>query len=166
MVRVYRQHEPGIRPYPEVERSLERLGRQYRLGLISDGFLDVQRRKLDALGISEFFEATIFSDQFGRSAWKPSLKPFQIALSELGLEGHECVYVADNPRKDFFPSRKLGLYTFRIHRKDGLYTHVDPPSAAYAPDVTVKSIDQIMDQLSQMISNRGKLLQEGESRRS
>ena len=45
------------------------------LGLISDGYLVAQQKKLAALNIREAFQAVVFSDAFGRDSWKPSPRP-------------------------------------------------------------------------------------------
>jgi len=44
MVRVYRCHQPDIQPFECVPALLERLGQRYDLGLISDGYLQVQQK--------------------------------------------------------------------------------------------------------------------------
>ena len=72
MVRVYRKHNPHIAPYPEVPGLLQRLRQCYRLGLVSDGYAEVQKRKLGALGLTSCFDVLVFSDEWGREAWKPN----------------------------------------------------------------------------------------------
>lgn len=148
MVRAYREHDPYIEPYPEVPALLQRLGQQYRLGLVSDGHLGVQQRKLAALNLRTYFDAVIFSDEWGRDAWKPSTKPFEVVLARLNLEGTEAVYVADNPSKDFLGARQLGMQTVRIRRPDGLYTHLEPPTPEHAPDAEIKTLEDLDLQLS------------------
>jgi FMN phosphatase YigB (HAD superfamily) len=49
--------------------------------------------------------------------------------------------VADNPCKDFLGARQAGIWTVRVRRPDGLYSHLDPVSAQYAPDVEIESLD-------------------------
>jgi putative hydrolase of the HAD superfamily len=41
--------------------------------------------------------------------------------SQAGYNGDECVYVADNPIKDFIGPKALGWGTVRIRRKQGLH---------------------------------------------
>src|SRR5690606_29033500 len=57
MVRVYREHHPSITPFPVVPGLLSKLKSKYRLGLVSDGLWTVQQRKLNALGLSHYFDA-------------------------------------------------------------------------------------------------------------
>lgn len=143
MVQVYRQHNPQITPYPEVPELLQRLRPRYRLGLVSDGYAEVQRRKLAALGLTSCFDVLVFSDEWGREAWKPNSQPFEIVLEKLGVTGSEAVYVADNPTKDFLGARQVGMWTVRVRRPDGLYKHLEPPSPEYAPNVEIETLNDL-----------------------
>ena len=49
LVEFYRNHDPLLVPSPEIPGILRELGGRYRLGLLSDGYLGVQQRKLAAL---------------------------------------------------------------------------------------------------------------------
>jgi len=143
MVKVYREHHPHIKPYPEVPGLLQRLLSRYCLGLVSDGYAEVQKRKLAALGLASFFYVIVFSDEWGREAWKPNSKSFEIALERVKVTGSEVVYVADNPTKDFFGARQVGMWTVRVRRPDGLYSHLEPPSSKHAPDVEIETLDRL-----------------------
>lgn len=143
LVRVYRQHSPSLTPFPETSDLLVRLHRRYRLGLVSDGYLDVQRRKLTALGLELYFDAIVFSDEWGREAWKPSIKPFQVVLQQLGVAASSAIYVADNPLKDFLGARQVGMFTVRIQRPGGEYAHLTPPTPQHAPDQTINRLTEL-----------------------
>ncbi|MBM4429703.1 MAG: HAD family hydrolase [Chloroflexi bacterium] len=140
MVRIYQEHNPHITPYPEVPDLLQRLRSRYRLGLVSDGYAQVQKRKLAALGLTDYFNVLVFSDEWGREAWKPNPRPFEVVLEELGVTGSEAVYVADNPTKDFLGARQVGMWTVRIRYPEGLYSHLEPPSAEHAPNAEIETL--------------------------
>ena len=101
LVDVYREHKPRLACFPEVPAVLAELRKSYSIGLVSDGYLEVQRRKLEGLGLFTSFDAIVFSDELGRDAWKPSTRPFREILRRLRVDAHQAVYVADNPLKDF-----------------------------------------------------------------
>lgn len=147
MVCIYRQHKPTLSPSPGVVDLLGRISQHCRLGLLSDGTLPVQRGKLDALGIEQYFDAIVFSDEWGRDAWKPSTRPFEIALSRLAIQPTRSVYVADNPQKDFLGARRSGLAGIRLRRPDGLYRDEEPVSANYAPDSEIRDLVEIEQML-------------------
>jgi putative hydrolase of the HAD superfamily len=139
LVQVYREHHPAIQPFPEAPALLAALQPSYRLGLITDGYLAVQRRKLAALRLEPLFEAVVFSDEWGREAWKPAGRPYEAALSQLQLSPAEAVYIADNPRKDFLGARQVGMWAVWLRQPQGEYTHISPPSPEHEPHVTVAS---------------------------
>ena len=127
LIQVYRRHRPGIRPCRGVEAVLASLRRRrLKLGLISDGFLPAQRLKLEALGLEKYFHKVIFTEQMGRSAWKPSPRGFESIRRELGVPHAGCIYVADNPAKDFLAPNGLGWLTIQWRRNGQV--HADKPA--------------------------------------
>jgi putative hydrolase of the HAD superfamily len=152
MVRVYRSHRPVLAPFPEVPRLLARLRPRFRLGLLSDGYLAVQQGKLAALGLGGWFDAIVFSDQWGREAWKPSPRPFLAVLEALRVPAERAVYVADNPAKDFLGARRLGIYTARVRRPDGEYAGLTPPTEQHAPHITVGALGELPGALALRIA--------------
>lgn len=148
LVQVYRQHTPQLTPFAEAPVVLQRLHGRYRLGLVSDGYLDVQRGKLAALGLTHYFDAIVFSDEWGRDAWKPSVLPFQAVLQRLAVSAAMAVYVADNPLKDFLGARQVGMFTVRIQRSGGEYSHLVPPTPQHAPDQTIQDLTELENLLS------------------
>lgn len=149
MVQVYRRHEPVLNPFPGVTGLLDRLAGRCRLGLVSDGWLAVQQRKLAALGLERHFGAVVFSDEWGRAAWKPSPRPFEIAMERLAARPAQSIYVADNPQKDFLGARRAGMFSIRLRRPEGLYRDHEPVSANYAPDYETDDLVELEHVLSQ-----------------
>jgi putative hydrolase of the HAD superfamily len=43
-------------------------------------------------------------------------------MTHFAMEPEECVYVGDNPAKDFFPALQLGWKTVRYRAPDGIYS--------------------------------------------
>lgn len=140
MISTYQGHEPQISPYDGVVEMLKTLGQTYRLGLVTDGYLDVQRKKLASLSLCSAFNAIVLSDELGRDNWKPNPNPFNKVLEKLIVPGAQAIYVADNPTKDFLGARKVGMFTIRVRHKDGLYKNLEPPSPDYAPDLEIENI--------------------------
>ena len=137
LVEVYRNHVPSISPAPGVEALLESLGPRFLLGVVSDGYAQVQRGKFAALHLEHHFQAVVFSDDLGRAYWKPSPRPFEVVTERLGIAAANCVYVADNPTKDFIGARSIGMKTVRLRRPEGVYALAEPPTEAHKPDFEV-----------------------------
>ena len=152
LVEVYREHTPHLAPFPEVPPLLGRLSQNYRLGLVSDGYLAVQQRKWAALGLEQFFGAVVFSDELGRAHWKPSPRPFEVVTQRLGVPPETAVYVADNPKKDFLGARRAGLGAVWLRRPDGEYTALEPPTPDHAPSVTIAELGALEPWLARSLS--------------
>jgi putative hydrolase of the HAD superfamily len=114
MLQVYRTHRPRIRLFDDAEACLEACVRLGRLALVTDGRLDGQQAKIDALGIGHWFGCVILTDAWGKEFWKPHPRAFEHVEKELGCRGGDCVYVADNPRKDFVAPNRMGWHTVRL----------------------------------------------------
>jgi putative hydrolase of the HAD superfamily len=141
---IYRHHTPQLDPFAESIELLKILTKSYKIGLVSDGYLEVQQRKWTALGLDHFFDAVVFSDSLGRENWKPSTAPFELVLEKLNIAPEFSVYIGDNPRKDFYGARQLGMYTIQIKRIDSEYGHLPAPSVDYCADLTLDSLKDVL----------------------
>jgi putative hydrolase of the HAD superfamily len=138
---VYRRHEPLITLFPEVAPLLGELRTRYKLGIVTDGYLDVQRGKLAALGLGMYVDATVVCDEAGRAAWKPNPHCFRLMLERLGgIPPDRAVYVGDNPMKDFLGARRAGMASVRVRRPSGEYALLEPMSPEHEPDLTIPSL--------------------------
>jgi putative hydrolase of the HAD superfamily len=117
LVEVYRSTEPRLELYPEAEEVLAELRScGFLLGVITDGFFDVQARKIKALGLAEKVNKIWCTDEYGPGNWKPSPRPFRRALDKLGLQPEESVYVGNDVSKDFQGPRQIGMHAMHISR--------------------------------------------------
>jgi FMN phosphatase YigB (HAD superfamily) len=122
-------------PSPEIPGILRELGGRYRLGLLSDGYLGVQQRKLATLRPGRLLpEYCVY-----RFMWSGKLetesKPFDEIANLLSLEPSRIVYVADNP----LGACESGIFTVRRRRQDSEYGHLDPMWDAVRADLASKS---------------------------
>lgn len=150
LVEVYRNHTPDIQPFPGVAHLLEILHQKYRLGLVSDGYLDVQRRKFLALGIAHHFDGVVFSDELGRSSWKPSPAPFVEVSNRLRVIPQRAVYIGDNPLKDFVGPRQLGMSSIWYRNPRGEHSRHELPSRLHQPTMTIHSLDELQEALEEL----------------
>jgi putative hydrolase of the HAD superfamily len=145
LVAAYRNHNPQITPFPLIPALLKALQARYKLGLLSDGYLEVQRRKFNALNVAVYLDAVVFSDEWGRDAWKPSTKPFTAVLEQLNVKAPQAVYIADNPKKDFLGANQIGMYTIWLRQPRGEYAGFMPPTPQYAPHVMISSLQELSE---------------------
>lgn len=147
LINVYREHSPNIHLFAEAESAIHEIHGRCKLGIISDGYISVQQKKIQALGIEHLFDAVILTDKWGRQHWKPSEKPFREALLLLETSAELTVYVGDNPLKDFHGARVCGWHTIWLKYPNGEYASKTPPSADYAPHVTVDTFSKLLEYL-------------------
>lgn len=144
LVEVYRRHDPEIRLAEDAEWVLRRMDRGVKTGLISDGYLEAQRQKVKALALEERLHTIILTDELGRDCWKPSRVPFVKMAAELGVPHDRCVYIGDNPHKDFKAPNELGWTTVRIVRKAGQYRGA-PADGSHSPQYEIESLRQLRE---------------------
>jgi len=125
MVEIYRLHSPSIRPTADAERCLDTLQAAVSLAIVTDGFAAGQRAKVKALGIENRMAAIVYTDDFENGFGKPDPRGFRAVEDVIGVTGSACVYIGDNPIKDFAGPRALGWRTVRIRRLDGLHADVE-----------------------------------------
>ena len=84
----------------------------YRMGVISDTFPSL-RLTLEAVGLDQYFEVFVCSDQVG--VMKPEPLIYQTALSRMGVSAQESLYV-DDYDVEADGARALGFTAFHICR--------------------------------------------------
>lgn len=143
LVAVYREHRPRIRLQPEAADLLERLSGRCPIAVLTDGYHDTQRQKVAALGLEARCRPIVCTDRWGREHWKPSPKGFLHIQEVLGAEPEGCIYIGDNPAKDFRAPRALGWRTLRLRHPEGEHAGRAPASPLDAADATVTSLAEV-----------------------
>ncbi len=93
--------------FPEVHETLSYLKPKYGLHVLTNGFADVQYRKLNRSGLERYFQHIITSEEAG--AHKPSPWIFNYALKKIGVPAHQCLMVGDDPAVDLIGARDAGM---------------------------------------------------------
>jgi len=146
LVALYRDHVPQIRLYEDAARALAHFGRHATTGIITDGYLVAQKRKVAALGIEPLVDYIVYSDEFGRDHWKPSSVPYRTMMKMTGCAGRDCTYVSDNSLKDFVTAKALGWTTVRIRRIGGEYSEV-VVDASHSAHYEISTLDDLTNAL-------------------
>ncbi len=129
----FRAHRPTALPwFPDAQEAVRTLHGRFPLELISDGYLPTQRHKAAALGLERWIRRPVFTEELGRSCWKPAPAAFELLMAR--HPGERFAYVADNPAKDFVAPRALGWLSVRIRRPDGVYADA-PDAPGGSPDI-------------------------------
>jgi len=140
----YRAHQPEIQPRAGVREALGGLlDRGAHLALVTDGPLDVQRRKWTALSLALDFRPVVFTDERGREFWKPHPWAFEQVM-RAHPAARRFVYVGDNPAKDFIAPNRLGWTTVLVRDDRNLHPAACAAADA-APHLTLESLAALVD---------------------
>lgn len=86
-----------------------------KMAIVSNGFKEVQYRKLSNSGISKFFDAVIISEEIGFH--KPSPMIFKKAIEALGAVKNETIMVGDDIVNDIEGAQIFGIRQFFYNYK-------------------------------------------------
>lgn len=92
---------------PHAVEVLEALAPQYNLYILSNGFRELQYRKMCSAGIDSYFKKVILSDDIG--LLKPAPQLFHFALSATQSELRESLMIGDSWDADIAGARGVGM---------------------------------------------------------
>ena len=93
---------------PYAKEILEYLKPKYNLYIISNGFRELQSKKMAAAGIDHYFKKIILSEDIG--IMKPYPEIFHFALSATQSELKESIMIGDNWKADITGARGVGMH--------------------------------------------------------
>jgi putative hydrolase of the HAD superfamily len=88
--------------------------RGYRMHMCSNGFHEVQYKKLDACGLRDYFDTIILSEDAGVN--KPSKAYFDYALKVSGASRETTLMIGDNLQSDILGALHAGLDAMLFNR--------------------------------------------------
>ena len=111
LIEIYRNHKPLIKLSKETINTLNYIkDNRMKIGLITDGRSKQQRNKIEALGLINYIDDIIISEEFGSE--KPSLDNYKYFSDKYGKT--QYYYIGDNIEKDFIAPNKLGWTTIGL----------------------------------------------------
>lgn len=113
-------------------------GRGYRLHLCSNGFHEVQYRKLRACGLDGCFETINLSEDAGAN--KPSAEFFDYALRTAQARRESTLMIGDNFQTDILGAKNAGIATAYFNR----YPEYPAPEAVDYEVTALKDLMQIL----------------------
>lgn len=104
----------SILPDDRLVKLLRRLGRRFRLGVVSNGAACSQQAKLRRLGLVQLISGVFFSNK-GYGA-KPSAAIFRRAIRWANCPPEEILVIGDDPHNDVVGPAALSLQTCWVSR--------------------------------------------------
>ncbi len=126
----------GWNPFPDTVETLRRL-KGYKKGVVTNGTIKQQNEKLDILGIREYFDCVIISEEFGIT--KPDKRLFMKACEQLDCRPEDCYFIGDLWDADVVGSSNAGMKPVWLNT----YGHAKPD---YPKDVLeIKGISELLN---------------------
>ncbi len=108
----------------------------YRLHICSNGFHEVQYKKLRACGLLEFFDTIILSEDAGVN--KPDIRFFEYALQKTRAVKSQTLMIGDNLSTDIKGAQNAGISTMYFNRKGS-------PAEMQNIDYEIHNLKEIMN---------------------
>jgi len=119
--------------FPETLRVLGELKEHYKLAMITNGAIDIQRDKINGSNLADFFDPIIISGELGFG--KPNPKLFQMALERLSVSPDQTVMIGDSLSRDIAGAHAVGIRTIWLNRFQRTIANHDP-----TPDLELKDL--------------------------
>lgn len=116
----------GSRLMPHAKEILTYLRPKYKMYILSNGFTELQSRKMQSAGIAHYFDGMILSEDIGVN--KPNPAIFIHALQVAGSTAEESLMIGDNYEVDIEGAQRVGIdqVFYNISKKDLNPEHPQP----------------------------------------
>jgi putative hydrolase of the HAD superfamily len=95
--------------FPDSREALTYLKEKYHLHIITNGFEEVQQKKLDSCDLRKYFTTITTSEEAGVK--KPETGIFELALEKAGAKAQESLMIGDDLQVDMAGARLIGMDT-------------------------------------------------------
>ncbi|MDE5711718.1 YjjG family noncanonical pyrimidine nucleotidase [Bacteroides sp.] len=120
---------------PHAGEVLEWLHGRYNLYILSNGFQELQCRKMRSAGIDRFFRKIVLSDDIG--ILKPRPEIFNFALSTTQSELHDSLMIGDSWENDVAGARGVGMHQV-------FYNVTDKTDLPFRPTYHIHNLKDLM----------------------
>ncbi|QYR23506.1 HAD family hydrolase [Paenibacillus sp. sptzw28] len=112
--------------------------KHYKVGLITNGLIEIQYGKIELLSLRTSFDHIAVSEEVGVK--KPDRRIYEHSLESLGVNPEEAVYIGDHPVNDIGGAAAVGMQTIWLRRNQP-WTE----SVTAVPLVTVETLRELLD---------------------
>jgi FMN phosphatase YigB (HAD superfamily) len=143
----YNRTVRSIQPFPDTIPVLTDLSQRFDLFLLTVGAPRTQQRKIELLGIEEYFAEVVLVDIVMDTKYE--------ALASLagrhGLEHERIVVVGDRIDREIDAGRRLGMWTVRMAHGEG--KHLRPSGPSQQAHYTIERLDGLPHVLADIVAS-------------
>ncbi len=99
--------------FPNTINVLNYLKPKYKLHIITNGFQEIQEKKLKNSGIYNYFSVFINADMAGVK--KPNPLIFQLALEKANVQANKAMMIGDSLEADILGAKAIGFHTLHFN---------------------------------------------------
>ncbi|WP_135554009.1 HAD family hydrolase [Paenibacillus cymbidii] len=113
-------------------------GRGARLGLVTNGRSEIQRGKVERLGLEPYLDYILVSGEIDTE--KPDPLVYETALAGMSVAPGDAVFIGDHPENDIMGPAGAGMDTIWLRRNQPWMEHV-----AARPAATFRTLRELLD---------------------
>jgi len=95
---------------------LDYLKPNYKLHIITNGFIEVSKRKIESSELNGYFETVTYADEI--KILKPDPKIYDLAMEKSGANKFESIYIGDDWIADAVGAKEYGIASIFFDRLD------------------------------------------------
>lgn len=131
--------DAAMRPLPGALDTLARLRKRgVRMGLITNGAGEAQRRKVERFALAQWFEVIVIEGEFG--CGKPDERVYRHALAALQATPESAWMVGDNLENDVLAPQRLGVTGIWVNPAGRAL----PPDAPERPSRIIRALAELV----------------------
>src|SRR3990167_2948644 len=126
-----------ITVFPDVMDTMIQLkGRGYRMVLVTSGDKEIQRKKIDVLGLNNrYFDDIVITE---RNKGQPKKACFQEIMKRYDLQPEEVICVGDKIDDELAASKSLGMFTIMFEHGRHYKTYLKEQNMHIKPDYSIR----------------------------
>ena len=133
-----------VRDYPLMNSPIDgaipvvkKLSRKFTVGVVSNGFPDVQFRKLETMGLNDLFSCIVLSEVIGIR--KPDPAIFQKAASIIHIKPADCLYIGDSYINDVIGAKNAGMQACWLNLES-----IKPQDETVKADFIISNLEELL----------------------
>jgi FMN phosphatase YigB (HAD superfamily) len=144
LTRLWRDCDGRRVPRADAKETIIELSRRgYLLGIIANTITETEIPDyLETDGLTDYFKTVVLSSKVGIR--KPNPEIYWEAARQIGVEPAKCVYLGDNPVRDFEGTRAAGYGMFILFYEPATQAK-EPPTGEISPDFVIREMRQLLD---------------------